>query len=359
MVLGVLTSASSAWACDPLGPALAAAEASLLEVRLDDAAAALAGAEPSFACGAPTPPAELARYWILEGAVAALRGDAEGARDSFAAAVRADRRVWIESLGAELRAQRDAAASALAPNGTVTVRPEGLDVRIDGVTSPGGRMASGLHLVQVVEGEGVAFGRIVFAQADHEQVLQTGLVPVEAPAPAPLAVVPTPDPDPDPRRSGGPSAALVVAVGAGASFGEALSGRDADGALLEEPATKLVVPLELGGELTLGRGWVRAAADAAPLLGGRLLYGVDGEWTGLPFAFGGSVAGGLTVGRSHLGAAALVSLPGRLGGRAIVGYRLPDTPLRAELRAGANLAVSGALEPAAALVLSLAFGGAS
>lgn len=358
MVLGVLTAA--AWACDPLDDGLDRVLASLLDVRLAEAASALEATSPSLACGVPATPAQAARLFLLDGALASLQGRSADAADAFAAAARADASLWLDALGPALRAQRDAAA-ARPPGGrgTLVVRPPEVDVRVDGAEWVGQTLAAGLHLVQAQGADGaVGFGRVLLVQPDTEQVVTTGLVP-PAPPPAPLAVAAPAPAAPEAARPprAGPTPELLAGVGATAWFGRDLSGHDRAGELLEERALKVLAPIEVAGELGLGPAWLRVAGSAGPLLGGRLLYGVDGEWTGSAWAFGGELGAGVRAAGFSLGATGGVALPGRLAARLVAGRRLG--PVRAELRGGANVATSGALEPAGGLwvLLDLPGGG--
>ncbi|MEQ1506672.1 MAG: hypothetical protein ABMB14_30875, partial [Myxococcota bacterium] len=90
-----LASAASAdpGGCTPTDDLRAALQA-WLEPNPAATTEALRAAAVAFGCSAPVEPQTLARYWLIEGAVAQREGDAEEAGDDFAAARRLAPEVW-------------------------------------------------------------------------------------------------------------------------------------------------------------------------------------------------------------------------------------------------------------------------
>lgn len=137
---------------------------------------ALGHAEASFDC-APALPADLARYWLYQGAVAGLTGDDAGARTAFAASRRLAPGGWDSSFGPVLRALWDSAADGAS----FDMR---LDTNADRAWLDGARVETwpnptpgGLHLVQIRDDRAeVVLGHHFFeVNGPGEITVETGL----------------------------------------------------------------------------------------------------------------------------------------------------------------------------------------
>lgn len=326
-----------AWAadadpCDASAP-LAAAEGRVLELDFDAAHAALDAIEKGFACGA-TSADQIARFWLLTGALASFEGDSDGADQALIAARAADGSVWIDALGKDLRARYEA---VFAPAGEAVVTldplPSGMEVRVDGAVNTG-RVAvrPGMHVIQVRGGD-QAWGRVFRANANEAVTLPTTL---EERAVA--VVVPDPVPDPVPVKPPRPpreDGLVAVHLGLGLAGAVGASQSPAD---LTEPSAKLGPTLEVGAVLRPGTAWVRAAIGGDLLLGGTFVF-VDeeaGEAHGWPVAPILHAAGGVSLGSLDVGGMLGAQLPGRIPVRAVGSWAVLDR-LRVEGRAGVNL----------------------
>lgn len=199
--------------CPDLSAATARANEALIAAQLDEARAALLAAEAGFACG-PAPEREaLARYWLVEAAVASVTGRAQDAADAWQAAARLAPELWEPRHGLELRAKRDAAVASMgAGQGSIEVEglPDGHAMWLDGARAPSpSPAAAGLHVVQVAQKEAV-FGRIVLLGADEHMRVRAE-IPVAA---EPVAV--------SDERSRGGKVAWIAGGGVGLAAGAGL-----------------------------------------------------------------------------------------------------------------------------------------
>lgn len=179
---------------------------------------ALDTAASGFGCGPAATAEQAARYWLVEGAVATLSGDAEAARAPLAAARATAPALFDDRLGPKVRAAWQAAAPA--GQGTLVLEPA-RPANVDGtlVSTWPAPVAATPHLVQVVGADGtVRFGKLVRIDPGEDALVETGLPPGGDPlpteAPAPVA------------RKKSPALLIlagVAAVGAGACAGGALA----------------------------------------------------------------------------------------------------------------------------------------
>ena len=328
----------------------------MISADLFAARSRLSEVEESLACGGLARPDELARLWLLEGALATFSGDTQSAADAFRAAAEVEPGRFIEDLGPQIRAAYEAALAERSTGlGTLFVEPTlaGWTLAIDGTptTSPIAT-PEGLHVVQVgPTPDEVVFARVIHAIADLTIVIETGLEPVllrdppqTNPRTTPDAVI-VPKPRPEPPLT----VAWLASAGLGLGVGERL-----DHPLGTEPALKPVVPLETGIRLGFQDGWVRAACGAGPLLTGRYLYTSEDQPRTSPVWLGGHLGGGWAS--EDLSAGALVSLqwPGRIGLRGLAALPLGDLPLELEGRAGLNVTTARAPEGALELLVTFA-----
>lgn len=199
--------------CPDLAATTAQANDALIAARLDDARAALQTAEAAFSCGQAPGREALARYWLVEAAVASVSGQAQDASDAWQAAARLAPELWEPRHGTELRAKRDAAVTAMGSGqGSLEVEalPDGHQLWVDGEPKPSPSPASeGLHVVQLAREEAV-FGRIVLLGADEHMRVRAEL---------PAAVEPDPSPD---GRSRGAKVAWFAGGGLGLAAGAGL-----------------------------------------------------------------------------------------------------------------------------------------
>lgn len=289
---------------------------------------------------------EVAEMFLLEGALASYDKDAEVLAEAFQSAAAVSENFWVSSLGPVLQDRFVTARAALLDSGEIAFDPEptGYVVFVDGRerTRFPVQVNEGLHLIQIGRSDReILFAHVVSLNARSQVVVNHDL------SPAGTAVVPIEEPRPDTPSS----LALHVGVGVGVGFGEALAGATAAGDK-EEPASKIVVPLELGVMGTAQSFWWRGAASVAPVLGGSLLYASDGVGHGSKVVGGGHVAGGLLLGRAHFGVLTGPSWPGRWQGRAVVGGQVVG-PLRLEGRLGVNAVTARAVEPALEVMIAV------
>lgn len=137
--------------CPELEDALRATEAALLQVDMEQAHAHLARTEDALACSAAPSGEDLARFWLLLGATAAVDGDEVLTELAFAAANRSDPAVWYPSLGGRLEQLWRRAGAVQVENGTLTLSDDrGMVPWIDGhpITFPT-PVPAGVHLAQL------------------------------------------------------------------------------------------------------------------------------------------------------------------------------------------------------------------
>jgi hypothetical protein len=210
--------ASAAFACPNLDAEVERATGALVAGSFDTARDALANAESSFTC-APATTAQVARFWLVEGAAAQLRGDAAAARGPLAAARHAAPDLFDDRLGPDVKAAWEAAASA--GRGTLLLEPA-RPAFVDGagVSTWPVPVDAVPHLVQVVGGDGaVRFGRLVRIAPGDDVLVQTGLGTERDPLVIADAAVPL-----EPKHKRSPAlliAAGIAAAGAGACAGGA------------------------------------------------------------------------------------------------------------------------------------------
>lgn len=209
---------------------LTAAEAAVFELRVEDAHTRLDELEGSLACARVDPDA-LARFLLVEGALAMYEGDATGASSRFQAARALDPTPPDAAFGKKVKAAWDAAPRA-AIDAKLELTPpvtEG-EVRVDGrPVTPPLSVTSGLHLVQVEVRGALVYGELVLVPSEETLSVTGHRLPMEkalAPPPAPIGPAPAPGPAPVAGR-GGPrlgllaTSAAMIAVG-GVSAGLAL-----------------------------------------------------------------------------------------------------------------------------------------
>ena len=346
--------------CDELGQWLEHAQLGLSRIDVERTEAALARAESSWTCGWMSERrAELARFWLLEGAVLHLRGERQAASESFVASRRTDLDGWWPELGPQIHlAYRTATAE---PDSTGVVAVEGLDphyrVEIDGLPfDPNQSVTVGLHLLQVGTDDHVRFARIIYVLPGATTTLTTSLpllpptLPVRA---ASDAIQFAPD-SPPPAHTAPPKAPTrlhgYLAVTVAGSVGAALERSVSDTLSILEPAQKLRAGGEAGLSLRGPRAWGRLAAGLGPLLNSELQYLGRTGIVSLPWAASASLAAGPRWGRVDVGGAA-GWLTGRTTASAVASVGFART-LRAEARLGTAWRPGSRPEPDGALVMS-------
>lgn len=240
--------------CPDLAATTARANDALIAARLEEARAALQTAEAAFSCGQAPGREALARYWLVEAAVASVSGQAQDAGDAWQAAARLAPDLWEPRHGAELRAKRDAAVTAMGSGqGSLEVEalPDGHQLWVDGEPRPSPSPASeGLHVVQVAREEAV-FGRIVLLGADEHMRVRAEL---------PAAVEPDLAPE---GRSRGAKLAWFAGGGLGLAAGAGLL---VVAARQEAPMDEAMALWESGGlstldaQATVDQRWTRQRA---------------------------------------------------------------------------------------------------
>ena len=326
------------------------AQEHVLTVDIDRAQAALDAAEEAMACGSVVAPEVLARFWLIDGALQVMRGDAGGAAQAFQSAAWVAPDVWMEDLGPAMRSAYDEAASVERTFGTREWTPTGATGWIDGRLKENPTdVAVGLRLIQAGTSESdVTFARIVLVTADAMR-LETS---VELPRPVPrVAELPAPDPvAPVVQGPTDPWVRVYGGVGSSVSMGQEID-LVSDGQPLIEPGLKVDIPLEFGAELRRGMFWLRAGGALAPLVNGSYLFALPEGVGRSAFAYGGRVGLGLALSAADVGVVTGVSLPGRIPIRTVAGVDLGDLPLKLELRVGLNLVTQRPVEPAGGLSL--------
>lgn len=326
-------------------PALDRARDALLSLEIEAGEQALDDAKDGVSCGA-VPADELARYWLLTATAAEFAGTPERVPAALVAARASDPTVWIDALGADLRARWEAATPA---EGRATIElldlPEGYAPTVDG-RPLGDGVAPGLHVVQARAG-GHGFGRVVRAGPDDTVQLDTGL-PARPVAPVPEVVPPPSEPRPAPPRER--VLALHLAGGVGVSLGDAFAA---------EPAVKVGPRLEVGVSITpVDPLWIRVAFAGDVLIGGTWSYSTGGEEARLPVAPSLLVAVGARAGRLRVGALSGQRLPGRLPVRALVAVDVIEhVAVEARVGVDSRRTVGGdsRLEPALGVLATVTF----
>ncbi len=212
----ILLLAAAAAACPNLDAEVERATAAVLAGDYAAARGALDEAAASFTCAAATP-AQLGRYWLVEGAVLHLRGEPDAARAPLAAARTTAPEQFDERLGPKVRAAWTSAAAE--GEGTLLLEPQ-REASLDGVSVSAwpAPVSAAPHVVQVLGADGgVRFGKLVRIAPGEDALVETGPIPDD---PLPL------EPLEEPRHK--KSVALLVvagvaAAGAGACAGGALA----------------------------------------------------------------------------------------------------------------------------------------
>jgi hypothetical protein len=294
-----------------------------------DLFATLDAVEQTFTCRRFSP-TELARFWLLEGAVLLAEADREGAVQSLAAARRVAPDVWQRHLSTDVRAAWERAS--IPGVGHLDV-PSEAELYVDGLlVDPTQPLPTGLHVVQLEQRRRLTFGKVVFVPEGGVHRIQ------------PAELVSEVADDEGIRFEPHVASGLAVAMGRAYTSGE-----------LRQASVRVSVPVEVGLTVSFGASGVSFGLGAHRLLGGRYLV-VDGDGAladravGLEAWVGGHVGTSLRIG-GQLG----VSSPSRVFGRAEVSV---GRTLRAHLRAGLNRVndgpdVAAALEPALGLLVSV------
>ena len=358
MTLWLLLSLSALAAdCNP-AKALEDAEQLVLEARLDVARQTLAEIEESYSCGALTAPDDLARAWLIEGALETIAGNTSDAEDVFRAARYVAPAVWLPSLGEKLKILYDNVATESMGLGEIAVSgaPEGAFGAVDGQESSfPAAIQSGLHLVQVGRSaEEIMWSQIVYVPPAQQINLRIAPFGLQDP---PLEAVAEPVTETNASVDIGPSEQAPrgwfahLAVGTEGAFGEEISTTNTTGEILFEPASKWTVPFELGITNRFENGWFRAAIGGSPMLEGTLIFGTANGAIGWPAAVFGYGGFGASFDAIDLGVIGGISIPGRVNTRTVLSAPIGDAPLRAEFRAGLNFPSGRRTEPVVALLL--------
>lgn len=207
------------------------------------ARAALAEGATSFGC-APATTAQAARYWLVEGATQQLTGNTAGARATLAAARAAAPELFDARLGAGVR---EAWANAKVDGrATLLIEPQ-RPAFVDGagVSEWPVTLSATPHLIQLIDGDTVRYGRVVSLDDKEDAVLDTGV----APAPRSIAIATDTKAPVVPKKKKSPALLIlagVAAAGAGACAGGAVlqtpliegatSNTDLDGAWTRQQA---------------------------------------------------------------------------------------------------------------------------
>ncbi len=349
VVLLALAGLALADPCDP-GVQAEAAQQAFLELDVPRVEEALRAAEEAMACGGAVEPDVLARLWLIEGSILLFEGDSQSSAEAFSAAARVAPDQWIPDLGAKVRAvYEEAAANPPSTTGEIILEPDtGHIAVLDGaVVAFPATVPTGLHVVQVGNGSHMEFAQIISVARGVNRVF-TDLDPIDSkpedpePEEIPPEQIPPEPPPVEPKTlfSGMPLE-LQFSTGSALALGQTRSGTTPEDDDLNEPAAKVLVPVEVGVSASVRGAWFRGAGVVAPVVSGPLLYTVPGGVHGARLGFGGHVAGGLVSGPTYLGALAGVTLPSRIALQGLAGLHLADLPLCLEIRVGTNL-LSGA-----------------
>ena len=309
---------------------------------------ALKRAREAYGCGQIANRQSLARYWLVDGALALAQGDSTSANDSLAAARTLAPDLWLPNLPQAVRTAWENTESP-SGRGALVIDPPvgGRPLWIDGASVVGpAEVAAGSHLVQIGDQEGsVVFADTVWVGSTLTVRVETGLAAQEPEAALDKAQldsvndVASPE---EPRK--GPRVVGHLLGGFGAAFGTEVTLSE-----VVEPATKLTIPGELGLGLQFGVVTTRLQIGTAFLTQGAYLgrSNLDEDViTQIRQDFGlGVVAGKRFYGGGVLG----IQWPGRLIARGVFGM-IPIGPLMIELRGGGNLVADRGFEPALELM---------
>jgi hypothetical protein len=147
----------------------------MLLLEDDQVAESLAQIESTFSCAWLTP-AQLASYWLLQGATQKISGNESKARDAFAMAQAVSPDLWLAALGPDLKQLYDDEAAKARPKGGLDViNVTGYTVRIDGLVRPlPTQVTPGIHILQVGK-TGVEESRRVVSIAGQGTVVDMAL----------------------------------------------------------------------------------------------------------------------------------------------------------------------------------------
>ncbi len=340
MGVTLLISLASMATCPDREQVTTEATAATIDADLFLARTRLTQLERAFACGPQASPDQLARLWLIEGALSVFAGDTAGADEAFAAAARLSPGLWIEDLGMVLRTHYEHAPRQVHGTGVVDLQLplDGWTVSIDGQTTlVPTEVASGLHLVQVgPDPEHMAFAQMVHVLTGSQTLIDTGLVPPDdVPAPPPSS--PPPSAVPPPRWTVDWLGAVGLGLGSGQRSGAA-------------SGPNLAVPMELGMQLLDEPVWGRIMVGGAPRIGGHYVHAGGRGVTTSPSTIGGQVAGGVRHDVLAAGLLAALHWPCRAGFRAVGSGRLGDGPLSVEARAGVDV-TTGPAEPGVEILI--------
>lgn len=315
------------------------AQRSVVEADLRETARILSALEEALSCGTIAEPELLGRTWLVEGALLTLEGDAEAAADAWRAAARVAPGVWVEDFGGTLREAYEAAIRQPARMSSIQVDPPLFQLSgfVDGrpVDFPH-PVEAGLHVIQIgPDLDQIQFSRILLVFPDAPSVVITGIeeLPRDRPPEASTDDPPTPTEAPPNPHAGEPRLTLHTATGA------ALTLAGGEAAPDDAPPTQLTVPIETGLVVRPGGvAWIRAAASAAPLLGGSFTYTDDRGQGSASSALGWHLAGGVAADQGDMGLLVSMQWPGRWGIRGVVASSpLQQIPLGLEGRLGLSI----------------------
>jgi hypothetical protein len=340
VVTALLSAAALAQDCADRPVLLERARSQLVEVEFDAADAELRAFEVALGCGPIPTPRELARFWLLDGALAFYRGQVDLAAGSLAAARATDPHVFEDSVGAEVRRLWEETEAPAGrgfvnvvppiPSGAVFVDGRPLEVPVE--------VGAGFHVV-VVGADHATFGRVVTVEDGSPATVEVppDAIPAEPAEPARPRLLPPPW---EPARRG-----FGLSVGSGVAVGTPLTTTDPDGREFRERAARPT--LELEGELrAIGSRWsADVDANVGWLVVGRYLASVGDEALATVVGGATTVGFGGRTGPWTLGLRGGVGFPGRVPLRYFVRRELGKQEL--EVRLGLNFATERNPEPAA------------
>jgi hypothetical protein len=173
MILSMLTSVAFA-ACPPLDADLERATAAMIAGAFGAAREALGTAESSLGC-APASVDQIARFWLVTGALAHLEGDSVAAQRALAAARAGAPKGYDDRFGPKVKAIWETARNE--GEGTLLIEPP-LRASLDGArieTWPA-RVSASPHVLQVIADDGeVRFGRTFLIAPGEDALVDTGL----------------------------------------------------------------------------------------------------------------------------------------------------------------------------------------
>ena len=181
--------------CDSLDVFVDAARAALLDARLEDAAELMGRAQDSLGCSGVPSAEEMSALWLTEGARLYFLGDEVEARHAFAAAARLAPGFWFSEFGDALHAiYLEASVASDVGHGSVALEeplPYGYQSWLDGQTRQMPvTVDAGMHLFQVVDGDGASHHARLFLLSDQEVLtINPGVLPEVMPPPSPRFLI--------------------------------------------------------------------------------------------------------------------------------------------------------------------------